>query len=363
MNKYMLIIIFLFFTTSSYARTAVVYDPISNIRKTPNGKILCKIKRIKKITISSKSNNGWYSTNVCGEKGVIHHTQVVFFSARNIGIVYDPISNIRLNPDGKIICKVKKIAAMTVFPFNNEWYSTDYCGAKGVIHQSQIILISNSKLDERSPNKGGSKAIVYDPISNVRYSPKGKVICRIKDVTEINIFQYNQEWYKTDFCGKIGVIHRSQIKLERKKSQNLASKEKPSSDISNIARVGNDTPVYSYSSRYSSCKNRTTKCLALTWGPDVCSSAFGAYAKNELNFSVNDIIASPTCLVAISKYLDEDYSDTDIALAMLTGVLDESGAQGFKSDAVLDNILGGLSYFASQGIKLSLYNSCMSKCK
>lgn len=286
-----ILIVLIFSSQLLYARTAVVYDPISNIRKTPNGKILCKIKKIQKINVSSNSINGWYDTDSCGEKGVIHHTQIVFISGDSIGIVYDPVSNIRLRPNGKIICKVKKISAMKVSKYDNKWYGTNFCGKNGVIHQSQIKLVSSTPLLEYSEN---------NKITKIKTNP--------------------------------------------------------------ITKTAKSNSNYKYYSRSSSCKDRTTVCLALTWGPDVCSTAFSKYAEKNLDFSVHDFALSPTCLVGISKYLDEDFSDTDIGLAILTGVLDESGAKGVESEDLFSKFLGGISYLASHSIKLSLYNSCIRKC-
>lgn len=110
------------------------------------------------------------------------------------------------------------------------------------------------------------------------------------------------------------------------------------------------------------CSERTTICLALTWGPDVCSASFNEYADRELDSKVNDIITSPVCLVAISGALDEDYSQTDIELAVLTGALDEIGKAGVDSDNFFGKLFGGLSYIYSHSIKYSLYKKCMKSC-
>jgi serine/threonine-protein kinase len=57
-----------------------VSDPPSNVRVTPNGQILCKIKTRRRITIWNDAVGGdaWYATNACGSLGVgyIHQSQV-----------------------------------------------------------------------------------------------------------------------------------------------------------------------------------------------------------------------------------------------------------------------------------------------
>ncbi|HTL89894.1 MAG TPA: caspase family protein [Leptolyngbya sp.] len=63
-------------------------------------------------------------------------------------------------------------------------------------------------------------ALVVAPPSNVRTSPNGSILCIINSSAnkKISIDIYgkaNPEWYYTDFCGTIGMIHHTQIKFER----------------------------------------------------------------------------------------------------------------------------------------------------
>lgn len=67
-------------------------------------------------------------------------------------IVYNPPSNVRGEPNGKIICRISKKVSLSVYHFTNNvntpgsprngWYSTSACGTNrmGWIHQSQIKL-------------------------------------------------------------------------------------------------------------------------------------------------------------------------------------------------------------------------------
>lgn len=63
--------------TKKFGKFATVFDPISNVRKKPNGDILCKIKTVKKIEVK-KYNNDWYSTTACEDLGYIHKSQIQF---------------------------------------------------------------------------------------------------------------------------------------------------------------------------------------------------------------------------------------------------------------------------------------------
>jgi hypothetical protein len=56
-------------------------------------------------------------------------------------------------------------------------------------------------------------ATVFAPPSNVRLAPNGKILCSVKRVTTINIYGATGEWYYTDACGEMGLIHTSQIRF------------------------------------------------------------------------------------------------------------------------------------------------------
>jgi hypothetical protein len=55
-------------------KVAIVADPPSNVRKSPNGNSLCLVREHTKINICG-STNGWYYTDICGTMGVIHSSQ------------------------------------------------------------------------------------------------------------------------------------------------------------------------------------------------------------------------------------------------------------------------------------------------
>ncbi|MEH2195450.1 MAG: hypothetical protein V7K98_22800 [Nostoc sp.] len=57
----------------------VVFDPPSYIRKSPNGEILCTIKKLRAIELyGGTTPDGWLFTSACGRSGVIHKSQVRF---------------------------------------------------------------------------------------------------------------------------------------------------------------------------------------------------------------------------------------------------------------------------------------------
>ena len=76
------------------------------------------------------------------------------------------------------------------------------------------------------------KAVVFDPPSNVRAYPNGQVICSVRSASSINVYGYNNGWYKTDYCGQ-GYIHQSQVQLQQ---QSQAKHSKSFCDVINISQ-------------------------------------------------------------------------------------------------------------------------------
>lgn len=57
-------------------RQAVVFDPPSNVRVVPNGEILCSVNSRRRINTYGSDDGFWYYTDACGTMGVIHHSQI-----------------------------------------------------------------------------------------------------------------------------------------------------------------------------------------------------------------------------------------------------------------------------------------------
>ena len=131
--------------------------------------------------------------------------------------------------------------------------------------------------------------------------------------------------------------------------------------IDNIYNSSPSNQSLSYKSSPSNNKKQL-KCLALTWGPDVCSQSFSDYANKTNNIDdVSDIIKSPACATMITEALGEKLTQADLEIAILTGALDEGGAAGMESDNIFYNVLGGFAHLYSFAIKVSVYESCMNK--
>jgi hypothetical protein len=55
-------------------------------------------------------------------------------------------------------------------------------------------------------------AEVFSPPSNVRMSPNGEIICTLQETQSITTYGYYDDWLYTSACGKLGLIHSSQIR-------------------------------------------------------------------------------------------------------------------------------------------------------
>jgi len=106
----------------------------------------------------------------------------------------------------------------------NTWFvegsSTEYTPqsrATRTLISTACRIAMNSQSNQSQPSQQTREKtwIVYDPPSNVRYSPNGEVLCTIPDKRRVQIRgNAVNGWYPTPACqGADGWIHESQIKL------------------------------------------------------------------------------------------------------------------------------------------------------
>ena len=53
-------------------------------------------------------------------------------------LVFDPPSNVRATPNGAVLCSIRSRQTINVYGRSGQWYETDYCGGNGYIHQGQL---------------------------------------------------------------------------------------------------------------------------------------------------------------------------------------------------------------------------------
>jgi serine/threonine protein kinase len=91
-------------------QTVTVIDPPSNVRTEPNGSIVCAIPTVTDVSVFNP-NGDWYQTDACGTVGYIHRSQIQFATAASgqLATVIDPPSNIRVQPNGAILCSISSL--------------------------------------------------------------------------------------------------------------------------------------------------------------------------------------------------------------------------------------------------------------
>lgn len=64
-----------------------------------------------------------------------------FNPGTSIAVVFNPPSNVRIRPNGEILCNVREFQAIQLqveMTSEREWYPTNVCGRPGFIHKSQV---------------------------------------------------------------------------------------------------------------------------------------------------------------------------------------------------------------------------------
>jgi hypothetical protein len=79
--------------------------------------------------------------------------------------------------------------------------------------QNMLNVVCNYRSSRFNSIVDSGKAFLFDPPSNVRTSPNGNILCSVKTSTTINVYGSVNSWYYTDVCGRIGLIHSSQIQF------------------------------------------------------------------------------------------------------------------------------------------------------
>ncbi len=75
---------------------------------------------------------------VCGDRGSNQVSSQNTTSQSGAAIVFDPPSNVRMSPNGAILCSVKRRTTINIYGSSGSWYNTDICGTMGVINRDQI---------------------------------------------------------------------------------------------------------------------------------------------------------------------------------------------------------------------------------
>lgn len=93
----------------------------------------------------------------------------------------------------------------TTFPENDQHFP------RSLATERMLNFVCSQDPDYPTGDSGQTVRVV-DPPSNVRATPNGRVICTLPRMN-IQVFDAVGSWYRTNACGQLGYIHRSQIRF------------------------------------------------------------------------------------------------------------------------------------------------------
>lgn len=77
--------------------------------------------------------------------------------------------------------------------------------------QNMLNLVCDGNMGNTSTTT--NTAFVFAPPSNVRTYPNGPILCTIRSRRTINLYGNQGNWFYTDACGSMGMIHNSQLQF------------------------------------------------------------------------------------------------------------------------------------------------------
>jgi len=85
---------------------------------------------------------------------------------------------------------------------------------KSTATQNMVNRVCRDVLTGGGPAVSSSgAAIIFDPPSNIRSTPNGNILCSVTSRGSIPIQGREGDWYRTDYCGSMGYIHKGQVKF------------------------------------------------------------------------------------------------------------------------------------------------------
>jgi len=76
-----------------------------------------------------------------------------------------------------------------------------------------LARVCNGAISATPAQSTAGAGIVFDPPSNIRATPNGAILCSVTSRGTIPIQGREGDWYRTDFCGTPGFIHREQVRF------------------------------------------------------------------------------------------------------------------------------------------------------
>ncbi|HIK36758.1 MAG: SH3 domain-containing protein [Geminocystis sp.] len=104
--------------------------------------------------------------------------------------VMDPPSNVRVVPNGRILCVIPSRVNINVYGYDRGWYLTDACGTMGYIHESQVRLAGQGR--------GRGDCVVVGLKRGqlaLRKSPGGESVAGLNNGNTVDYLAGDFPWY------------------------------------------------------------------------------------------------------------------------------------------------------------------------
>jgi uncharacterized protein YgiM (DUF1202 family) len=200
----------------------IVTVPLLNVRANPDGNVIGRIKQDELITIFEKKGE-WYEVEY---RGVPRYVMVRFVAEcdENIkmkkGTVTAGSLNIRKQPDGEIIGKIKKGDIVYIFKEEGDWLRIFFEGNPGYVMKKYVNIIKEEAnfigpppLELDNIKKTGLKGKVIASSLNIRNRPDGDVIGKILKDDIVDVTDVQGEWLKIEFNKGDGYISSKYVEL------------------------------------------------------------------------------------------------------------------------------------------------------
>lgn len=197
------------------------------------------INELNEALDKNKINSGEASASAAGSSGTAASSSSQASSssaaeADNSGVVMGSYLNVRVEPWGTIIGRLKQGEKINILATEGDWYKIKYNGRDAYIHSGYIATKNKVAV--------AFCGYVNTPGSclNVRTGPWGTIIGKLSDSAKVEVLGREGDWYKIRYNGKDAYIYAKYA--QKNKPAPSASAPAPSSSSSAPAAASSAKP-------------------------------------------------------------------------------------------------------------------------
>ncbi|HBC75727.1 MAG: hypothetical protein A2008_13000 [Candidatus Wallbacteria bacterium GWC2_49_35] len=170
---------------------------------------------------STTSSSGTAASGAAAASSSSQAASAAAAEADNSGVVMGSYLNVRVEPWGTIIGRLKQGEKINILATEGDWYKIKYNGRDAYIHSGYIA----------TKNKVSVAFCGYintpGGCLNVRTGPWGTIIGKLSDSAKVEVLGREGDWYKIRYNGKDAYIY-AKYAQKNKPAPSAASPSKPS---------------------------------------------------------------------------------------------------------------------------------------